>query len=343
MRQTVLGVYDSYADACSAQRALGEAGVAPADIAVYSTSVAASIEKGPRVYAPGSASVHPRAPVFDQLDRLFAQLFNQGEYPPETEDYKEFIRRGGAIVSADVPEMQVDLAREVMRRAGAADIDERSRAWGRGPAQAAWSADAQRHAGLTGHAPSAGHESTSGLHGDDTASAAARTEARHTAFSSTTGGMQQVSTRTEEPGANPPLERERRTPGTLGVPHTTAGTERTPDDPAGHAVSRAASPHDSGASAMKPPQQTSSKGLGDPLMGTPLDDGTYRDRFPKDYDASYAKAGASSDGRRYRRTQARSGVTPVQPMPDERHRLHESGWERFKVAVRHGWERVTRH
>lgn len=107
-------------------------------------------------------------------------------------------------------------------------------------------------------------------------------------------------------------------------------------------MSRAASAHDGGASAMKPPQQTSAKGPGDPLMGAPLEDGTYRDGLPKDYDASYAKANASSDGR-YRRTHARSGVTPVQPMQDERSHLHESGWERFKVAMRHGWERVTRH
>lgn len=277
MKQTVLGVYDSYTDACSAQRALGEAGVAPADIAVYSMSVAAPVEKGPRVYAPGSGSAHHRMPVFEQLDQLFAQLFKQGEYPPETEDYKEFIRRGGAIVSADVSDTQVDLTRDVMRRAGAADIDERSSAWWR------------ESSGMRDTSPGAAHSTGA------TSPAAAperpeRPEAQRTSFSAashhTAGGMQQVTTRVREPGP-------------------TASVAR-------------------------------GQGLvGDPLMGTPLDDETRRDDFPKDYDTRYAKSGAP-DGQHARGYVVGRGQ-------GQRDRRHESGWERFKGAVRHGWERVTRH
>ncbi|BCG05412.1 hypothetical protein PPGU19_099800 (plasmid) [Paraburkholderia sp. PGU19] len=136
MRQTVIGVYDSYVDACSAQRALCEAGVAQADISLYSASVSAPVEKGPRVYTPGSGGLRHQTPVFDQLEQLFARLFESGEYPPEAEDYREFIRRGGTIVSADVSEMQVDLARNVMRRMGAADIEERMNAWRNGSGKA---------------------------------------------------------------------------------------------------------------------------------------------------------------------------------------------------------------
>jgi hypothetical protein len=129
MRQTVLGVFDKYADARSAQRTLGEAGVAQADIAIYAMSNDTPVEKGPRVYAPGSGDVLHHNLVFDQLEKLFARLFKSGQYPAETEDYRELIRRGGAIVSADVSEMQVDLARDLMRRAGAADIEERAKVW----------------------------------------------------------------------------------------------------------------------------------------------------------------------------------------------------------------------
>ena len=129
MRQTVLGVFDNYADARSAQRTLGEAGVAQADIAIYSMSNDTPVEKGPRVYAPGSGDVRRHNPVFDQLEQLFARLFKSGQYPPETEDYREVIRRGGTIVSADVSEMQVDLARDLMRRTGAADIEECGKVW----------------------------------------------------------------------------------------------------------------------------------------------------------------------------------------------------------------------
>jgi hypothetical protein len=68
MRQTVLGVFDSYADARSAQRTLGEAGVAQADIAIYAKSDDAPVESGPRVYAPGSGDLRHHNPVFDQLE-----------------------------------------------------------------------------------------------------------------------------------------------------------------------------------------------------------------------------------------------------------------------------------
>jgi hypothetical protein len=135
MRQTVLGVYDSYADAYSAQRALGETGMDEADIAIYSMSADAPPEKGPRVYSPGSGHVRHHKPMFDRVEDLFARLFKTGEYPPEAEDYREFIRRGGTLLSVDVSETQVDLAMDLMRRAGAADIEERVNAWRRGSGQ----------------------------------------------------------------------------------------------------------------------------------------------------------------------------------------------------------------
>ena len=166
MRQTVLGVFDSYADARSAQRTLGEAGVAQADIAIYSMSTDAPVEKGPRVYAPGNGDLQRRKPVFDQLEQLFARLFKRGEYPPETEDYREFIRRGGAIVSADVSEMQVDLARDLMRRTGAADIEERAKAWRNGSGEAGISEHALHQDSSTTHEFSARDEPSSAQKAD---------------------------------------------------------------------------------------------------------------------------------------------------------------------------------
>ena len=182
MRQTVLGVYDSYGSARTAQKALGDAGVAQADIAIYSMSVEAPVEKGPRVYAPGASDAGQHTPVFDQLERLFARLFTHGAYPPETEDYREFIRRGGTVVSADVSEMQVNLAREVMRSAGAADIEERSSAW---------------HNASPGIVPSRSTARAPGNFHETSSEAAAET--RHAAFSSAVptvvSGMQQITTR----------------------------------------------------------------------------------------------------------------------------------------------------
>ncbi|TDG03201.1 hypothetical protein E1N52_35950 [Paraburkholderia guartelaensis] len=298
MRQTVLGVYDSYGSARSAQKALGEAGVAQADIAIYSMSVEAPMDKGPRVYASGASDAGQPTPVFDQLERLFARLFTHGAYPPETEDYREFIRRGGTVVSADVSEMQVNLAREVMRSAGAADIEERSSAW--------------RNAS-SGMARS---RSTAGVSGNlREPSPEAAAETRHAAFSSAVptvvSGMQQVTTR----AATEP--------------------ERT-------------------SSAAKA-QPTSARGLvGDPVMGTPLDDASYETEVRKDYDTNYAGSGMSYEeycaayehgatlgqDERYRGHDWQ-GVEPS-AREDWESRYPENGWERFKTAVRHGWERMRR-
>ncbi|WP_321899618.1 hypothetical protein [Paraburkholderia heleia] len=298
MRQTVLGVYDSYGSARSAQRALGDAGVAQADIAIYSMSVEAPVEKGPRVYATGASDVGQHTPVFDQLERLFARLFTQGAYPPETEDYREFIRRGGSVVSADVSEMQVNLAREVMRSAGAADIEERSSAWRNASSVTAPSRS-------TARAPENLHET----------SPESGSEARHTAFSSAVptvvSGMQQLTTR--------------------------AATE----------------PARTGSPAKA--QQTSARGLvGDPFMGTPVDDTSCETEVSKDYDANYADSGMSYEeycaayehgatlgmDERYRGHDWQ-GVEPS-AREDWESRYPENGWERFKAAVRHGWERMKR-
>ncbi|WP_069266373.1 hypothetical protein [Paraburkholderia nodosa] len=298
MRQTVLGVYDSYGSACSAQKALGDAGVAQADIAIYSMSMEAPVEKGPRVYAAGASDTEQRTPVFDQLERLFARLFTPGAYPPVTEDYREFIRRGGTVVSADVSEMQVNLARDVMRSAGAADIEERSRAW---------------HQASSGIAPSRSTARAAGSFHQTSPEAPAET--RHAAYSSAVptvvSGMQQVSTRTAT------------------EPERTSSTANAP--------------------------QTSARGLvGDPVMGTPLDDGSDETEVRKDYDANYADSGMSyeeycaayehgatlSQDERYRGHDWQ-GIEPS-ARENWESRYPESGWERFKAAVRHGWERMKR-
>ncbi|MEM5422218.1 hypothetical protein [Paraburkholderia ferrariae] len=305
MRQTVLGVYDSYGSACSAQKALGDAGVAQADIAIYSMSMETPVEKGPRVYAAGASDTEQRTPVFDQLERLFARLFTPGAYPPETEDYREFIRRGGTVVSADVSEMQVNLARDVMRSAGAADIEERSRAW---------------HQASSGIAPSRSTARAAGNFHQTSPEAPAET--RHAAYSSAVptvvSGMKQVSTRT----ATEP----ERTSSTANAPQTAANAP-----------------------------QTSARGLvGDPVMGTPLDDGSDETEVRKDYDANYADTGMSyeeycaayehgatlSQDERYRGHDWQ-GIEPS-AREDWESRYPESGWERFKAAVRHGWERMKR-
>ena len=84
-----------------------------------------------------------------------------------------------------------------------------------------------------------------------------------------------------------------------------------------------------------------------------FDDSSYDEEFRRDYDSRYANADAPYDD--YRRAYTH-GVSVAQ---DERNRgrdwteveakarahwearYPDSAWERFKAAVRHGWERVT--
>jgi hypothetical protein len=325
--------------------------MAQADIAIYSISVDAPREKGPRVYVQGAVDTHHHRKVFDRLEQLFARIFTKGEYPPDAEDYREFVRRGGTIVSADVSEAQVDLVLEAMLRTGAADIEERATAWRTGSAKAQSPEHRQ-------------HEATHGRQGDTPAAsavrptpsagspAAARTDIHSAAFSvadtNAAAGMRQASTRTDGRGSNPPMEKQPRASGA-----SDAGVAHTNTDAGGKSHTAQAPDGDSAASKAQRPSGTGF--MGDPGLGNPQDDAyPYDGDFKKDYDAHYANTGASYD--EYRRAYSH-GATLGR---DERYRgadwqgveasaranwesrYPESGWERFKTAVRHGWERVTR-
>ncbi|MFM0631080.1 hypothetical protein [Paraburkholderia xenovorans] len=387
MRQTVLGVFEKFADARSAQRTLGEAGVAQADIAIYSMSNDTPVEKGPRVYAPGSGDVRHHNPVFDQLEKLFARLFKSGQYPAETEDYREVIRRGGAIVSADVSEMQVDLARDLMRRAGAADIEERAKVWRN---DSGLSEQAPRRDSSTTRDHSRPYEPSSAQQGDTIAHgghvaemapsstteylanpcdasplqvasrspiskepAADGTVIQGTATPSVgaktvVGGMQQVATRTEGPGSTSSVENRQELPGEPRVGHT-----RTPEGARGSVRSTAAAYSSDDSTGTTTARKSGTGLMGEPDTATPVDDTPYDAEFRADYDAHYANTGASYD--EYQRAYSHGATLGN----DERYRGHdwqrvetnarenwqsrypESGWERFKAAVRHGWDRVT--
>jgi hypothetical protein len=95
--------------------------------------------------------------------------------------------------------------------------------------------------------------------------------------------------------------------------------------------------------------------MGDPGLGSAQDD-AYPDEneFRKDYDAHYASTGASYDefrrayshgatlGRDERFRGADWQGVEASARANWEARYPESGWERFKTAVKHGWERVTR-
>jgi hypothetical protein len=335
MRQTVVGVYDGYADACAAQRALTEAGLSQADISIYAASVGTASTGGPRVYAAG-AGVRREKPVFDQLEQLFSRLFKPGEYPPETEDYREVIRRGGAIVSVDVPEVQTDLACDVMRRTGADDISERAKAWRdrldepSRPAQDDGSTMSSREERPLAPAP----QQSLGQQQHQATNTSEQTERAQPGLSSGVPG-----------DASDVFERASRSAGARSA-GTTPDSKGTPLDPDRR--------RDETVKASEPQYTPGAGYAGDPGMDTSFsEDSSYDEEFRRDYDSRYANADAPYDD--YRRAyvhgmsvahdERNRGRDWSQVEPHAREhwetRYPESAWERFKAAVRHGWERVT--
>ena len=352
MRQSVLGVFDSYADARSAQRALGDAGMAQANIAVYSASVDTPNGKGPRVYTPDGGDTRHHKPVFDQLEQLFGRLFPTGEYPPETEDYREFVRRGGTLLCADVSEMEVDMAVELMRRAGAADIDERANAWRHASTKTGMPEHGQQRSHLGERGEASQHQppstaSSGSVGGASVAGGAGGSDTHSTPFSSsgprTVGAMQQVTTKQPQGrGSAQSMENRLDRGADNGL---NSGLDSVPN----RGLNRG--PNDGGNG----PNASTRERVGDPLMGTPLDDDLYESEFRRDYNAHYANTGASYD--EYRRAYTHGAALgqderyrgydwqQVEPSAREdwESRYPASGWERFKAAVRHGWERVIGH
>lgn len=384
MRQTVVGVYDGYADACSAQRALTEAGISQADISIYATSPSTPSAGGPRVYAPGGIDVRRDRPVFDQLEQLFSRLFKRGEYPPETEDYREVIRRGGAIVSVDISEVQTDLACDVMRRTGAADIEERAKAWReRSDAAAVRESNLATGSGQASTASipehSLGQQQRTADIGTDTASvmrtgAVPNESPMPTGKSSAMQGSGALGADPSAPTGSAPLASHAAGPtpaasveaGQQGIASGVPGdvsdvaesqSARGPRDAPLQSGAELSSDDDKwsdGATNTPESAQVLGSGYaGDPGIDALSDESAYDEEFRRDYDSRYANTNAPYDDYHRAYTHGASFANDERfrgrewPEVEEHAKEHwesrypGSAWERFKAAVRHGWERVV--
>lgn len=334
MTQTVIGVFDSYVDASSAQRALLDANFMPDDISVYSTAILRSAKHGPRAYVHGAGNMNS-GPVaspleqreqLEQLERLFARTFRQGEYPVETEIYREVIRRGGAIVSVDTSDANVDAAQDTMTRRGAVDIDELAAGWRRDESLSRIiesEARSQSSAGMAAaNAPSSRSQVGTNL-----------TEDR------VPDGMSRNMN--ADPAAGEEV-RERASPRPAGGAGVAAGPEG-----AGSSFSQ--------GSGAQQNRETVADRRGDTLTGTAPEDeySLYEEEFRHDYDSRYANTGSPykdyQQAYRHGATVGRDARYRDYDWPDveadiRRHwetSYPDSGWDRFKAAVRHGWARVT--
>jgi hypothetical protein len=127
MRHTVIGVFDTFAQAEDARAALIAAGFPRADIELQANP------KRDDAAAPSDlpdAETHPQPGVLASIERFFSMLFGGRDQPPEVAHYSEAVRRGAVLVAVDTPSVeQADIARATLSDQGAIDIDERAASW----------------------------------------------------------------------------------------------------------------------------------------------------------------------------------------------------------------------
>ena len=126
MNQTVIGVFDSRAEAQAAADALEARGCARSAIRITDEvdSTASTIEPS----ATARAALAEEPGLMHSLGEFFGRLFGDDE--SRVGHYAEAVRRGHCVVRVDVEdEAAAERATEALEGAGAVDIDERLAQW----------------------------------------------------------------------------------------------------------------------------------------------------------------------------------------------------------------------
>ncbi|CAH2922321.1 MAG: FIG00453962: hypothetical protein [uncultured Paraburkholderia sp.] len=378
MRHTVIGLFNTYADAEAARDTLVQTGFARDTIELQVNAEPSAGSATEEVAGSG---------VPANIERFLSSLFASGPRAPETARYTEAVRRGAVLVVIDAAsESHAELARNTLTRLGATDIGERSPDWGTQTS----SESAREHSLLdelgigTGTAGSAAPGAVRGAQGGMTGATGRETRATTSAASGTmpAGGVAAPgatgsSAATPFAATTEPLRSDPLAPDPLYAtpPRSTDAepfvppplSERPATDPlnepmrdpltgdAGRSAIAAGSAPGSGA-VMQPSEVVS--GAAHPTAGLsgqiPNEYLEYEEDFRTHYDEQHA-----ADDSRYEdyvpayrygaeigndvrfRDRAWDDVEPEARRHWESTSADNSTWERFKLAVRHGWERVT--
>jgi len=411
MRHTVIGLFNTYADAEAARDTLVQTGFARDTIDLQANaepSVGSATEE-----VAGSG-------VLANIERFLSSLFASGSRAPETARYTEAVRRGAVLVVIDAAsESHAELARNTLTRLGATDIGERPADWSAHTA----TESAREHSLLdelgigtvTTAAPRGAESGFSEAAGRDTATSAG------TGMGAAMGtGGTGTATWTSPPGATGTglgTGASTSMPAGNGTAAMATGTPATPassvsppaasgSGAASHAAAAAdplytAPPRSTDAEPFVPPpisERPATDPLNEPMQDPLADDAgrsaiaagsapgsgavmqpsemvssaahptsgltgqipneylEYEEDFRTHYDEQY-----SADDSRYEdyvpayrygaeigqdvryRDRAWDDVEPEARRHWESTAADSSTWERFKLAVRHGWERVTGH
>ncbi|HEX7934313.1 MAG TPA: hypothetical protein VF573_14725 [Paraburkholderia sp.] len=354
MRHTVIGLFSTYAQAETARDTLVQTGFARETIELQANA-------DPSV---GSASEEVAGSgVLANIERFLSSLFASGSRAPETARYTEAVRRGAVLVIVDAASgSHAELARNTLTRLGATDIGERSPDWG---AQSS-TESAREHSvldelGIGAFTPGTPRAPETGI---------SNVSSRDAATSMGAGAVPPPASVAAVPPATtadplypaPPLgsEAEPLAPPPLDERPTTDRLSEPVVDPltgdAGRSAIAAGSVPGSGA-VMQPSEVVSEAGQPTAGLGgqIPNEYVEYEEDFRTHYDEQYAADDARYEdyvpayrygaeiGKDVRyRDRAWDEVEPEARRHWET-TSPDSTWERFKLAVRHGWERVTGH
>ncbi|MBN3752668.1 cobalamin B12-binding domain-containing protein [Paraburkholderia sp. Tr-20389] len=364
MRHTVIGLFDTYAQAESARNMLVQTGFASSDI---------ELQANPETPADAAAAHSPG--VIANIERFLSSLFStSGPTAPEAERYTEAVRRGAVLVAVNAAsESHAELARNSLTRFGAIEVSERApdvdarSSETRAEARREHSVFDELGIGTPGATPTAVQPSSDALLAEEEARKRARMDVLHgvppvdetsaealaAASAPGAGAVMRPEVPHVSAAREDDVERSASAVPNYGVPTGSNRPAATQEDTpaaaaiasAGIAGSGAVMTPDTAAPAQAMPQQVPDEFL------------EYEEDFRSHYDSEYAHEGLRYDeyvpAYHYGATMAREiryqdrswdEVEPEVQKDWERESSAGMGsWERFKAAVRHGWDRVTGH
>jgi uncharacterized protein (TIGR02271 family) len=364
---TVVALFDNYSEAERAVTALVGAGISRGRIDIASNTPATA-----NASAGTGAARHEDESIGDRISNFFSRLFGGNDDRDDVTYYSEAVRRGGAVVTVDAAtEEEADGAADILHAQGAIDIDERANQW----RQTGWAGSRigsgtreSKDFGRTDEKviPVVQEELQVGKRRRD------RGGVRIYAHMAEKPVEEQVRLREEHARVERrPVDRPATEADIAAFKEGTIEVRETVEEPvvakqtrvveeivvAKETTERTESVNDVVRRGEVDVQNVDAQRSGAPMSES-------RQQFAGNYDAydadfrthwqtNYASAGGVYDdyqpAYRYGSTLAADeryrnrdwNAIEMEARRDWESRYPDSGWERFKAAVRHGWERVT--
>ena len=367
---TVVALFDSYADAERAVTDLVDAGIGRdrVDITCNTPETAmASADAGRRTAAHGEDES-----LGDRISNFFSRLFGGDDTREDGTRYSEAIRRGGAVVTVDAAtEADADRAADILHSKGAIDLDERASQW--------------RETGWAGTPVGAGSRDTKDFGRSEEQVIPVVNEELHVGKRRRERGGVRIYTHMAETPVEEkvrlreeharverrPVDRPATEADLAAFKEGTIEVRETVEEPVvakkarvveevvvgKETTERVESVNDVVRKREVEVENLGAQRARDPSTSRGSLSGSYDDTYDPDFRAhwqtNYSRSGGVYEdyqpAYRYGSTLASDeryrnrdwNAIEMDARRDWESRYPDSAWERFKAAVRHGWERVT--